>query len=131
MLESTHLNTTAVLVAALLRFVIGFVWWSPPLFGAGAYQSGELKPRMKWAVLASAITTLLIAWVLAHAVAYADARGAFPGAMVGFFNWLGFIATVTLMIEFSQRDPVRGWLVQNGYQLLSMLAMGAVLGAWR
>jgi len=36
MLESPHLNTTAVLVAALLRFVIGFVWWSPPLFGAGA-----------------------------------------------------------------------------------------------
>jgi len=85
MLESPHLNTTAVLVAALLRFVIGFVWWSPPLFGAGAYQSGELKPRMKWAVLASAVTTLLIAC----------------------------------------------WLVQNGYQLLSMLAMGAVLGAWR
>jgi hypothetical protein len=130
MLQSPHINSAAVLVAALVRFFIGFVWWSPPVFG-GPYKTPELQRRMKWAVLATVLTALLMAWVLAHAIAYADARGALHGAVVGFFNWLGFIATVTLMVGFSQPDPAKGWLIQNGYQLLSLLAMGAVLGGWR
>ena len=130
MLQSPHINGIAVLVAALVRFVIGFVWWSPPLFG-GPWKNAELQRRMKWAVLSTVLTALLIAWVLAHAIAYANAQGALPGAEVGFFNWLGFIATVTLMMVFSQPQPAKDWLIQNGFQLLSMLAMGAVLGAWR
>jgi len=130
MLQSPAISSTAVLVAALVRFVIGFVWWSPPLFG-GRWKDPALQSRMKWAVLSTVLTALLMAWVLAHAVAYANAQGAVPGAAVGFFNWLGFIATVTLMMALSQPEPVKDWLVQNGFQLLSLLAMGAVLGSMR
>ena len=129
-MQSPHINATAVLVAAAGRFAIGFVWWSPPLFGGAWTKTPEFQRRMKWAVLSSVLTALLMAWVLAHAIAYAGAQGAGPGAVVGFFNWLGFIATVTLMMTFSQPEPVKTWSIQNGYQLLSLLAMGAVLGAW-
>jgi hypothetical protein len=117
-------------VAALLRFVIGFVWWSPPLFGGLWKDSVELKRRMPWAVASSVVTALLMAFVLAHAVAYAGAQGPAQGAMVGFFNWLGFVATVTLMMTFSQPNPAKTWLIQNGYQAISIIAMGVVLATW-
>jgi Protein of unknown function (DUF1761) len=127
--QPPHLNGLAILVAALLRFVIGFIWWSPPLFG-GAWNAPELRRRMPWAVAASVVTALLMAFVLAHAVAYAGAQGPAQGALVGFWNWLGFVATVTLMVTFSQPKPLQTFLIQNGYQALSIIAMGALLASW-
>jgi hypothetical protein len=119
----------AVLAAALLRFVISFIWWSPPLFGRAWKDSVELRRRMPWAVAANVVTALLVAFVLAHAVAYAGAHGPAEGAFVGFWNWLGFVATVTLMMTFSQPKPLQSFLIQNGYQALSIIPMGALLAS--
>ena len=46
-MQSPHINATAVLLAAAVRFAIGFVWWSPPLFG-GPWKTPELQRRIKW-----------------------------------------------------------------------------------
>jgi hypothetical protein len=47
-----------------------------------------------------------------------------------FRSWLGFVATVTLMVTFSQPKPLQTFLIQNGYQALSIIPMGALLASW-
>jgi len=49
---------------------------------------------------------------------------------VGFFNWLGFVAVVTIGTVTYLRKPFQLFLIQNGYLLLSLLAMGAILAVW-
>jgi hypothetical protein len=52
-------------------------------------------------------------------------------AAVGFVNWFGFIATVTLGITRCERKPFALYAITNGWQLISPMAMGAILADWR
>ena len=52
------------------------------------------------------------------------------GAAVGFFNWLGFIATTTLGVMVYERRPFGLYLITNGWQLLALVVMGAILAVW-
>src|ERR1700737_19936 len=62
---------------------------------------------------------------------YAGATSAAQGAAVGFFNWLGVVAVVTLTIAVYEKRPFKLFVINNGYQLVSMLIMGAILAVWR
>jgi len=52
------------------------------------------------------------------------------GAAVGFFNWLGFVAVATLGSVTFEKRPLQLYLINNGYLLLALLIMGAVLAVW-
>jgi hypothetical protein len=49
--------------------------------------------------------------------------------MVGFFAWLGFSATVLAVVETFGYRPVRFLIVDAGNWLVTLLAMGAILGS--
>jgi Protein of unknown function (DUF1761) len=76
------------------------------------------------------VASLVMAWVLVHAVHYAGAASAFQGAAVGFFNWVGFVGATTLAMGFYEQRPYRLWLINNGYQLLTLLVMGVIVAVW-
>ena len=62
---------------------------------------------------------LLMAFVLVHAVHYAGAVGAGQGAAVGFFNWLGFGATIMLTITLYEKRPTNLFCMNSGFQMIS------------
>lgn len=115
---------------------VRFLWYSPALFGkpfvklTGCDEKKLMKdfPR---AILIDIIANFIMAFVLVHAVVYAGAN-AFPtGLAVGFFNWIGFVAVGSLFtINFEQR-PFRLFLLNNGFQLITIALMGAVLAVWK
>lgn len=124
-----------ILAAAIVRMVIGALWYSPALFlpawhRVSGVSEAEMKSGMGRAVTIDFIGSLIMAFVLLHAVKYAGAESAVQGMAVGFFNWLGFIAVVTIGTVTYLRKPFQLFLVQNGYLLLSLLAMGAILALW-
>ena len=71
-----------------------------------------------------------MAFVLVHAVHYAGATSAAQSAAVGFFNWLGFIAVTMFMTTLYEKRPFKLLLINNGFQLLSLLVMGALVAVW-
>ena len=71
-----------------------------------------------------------MAYVLARFVLHYGAASILEGAVIGFMAWLGFVATVTLASVFYESRPSRLWVINNGYLLLSLVVMGAILGAW-
>lgn len=87
-------------------------------------RGGMAKGMLTW-ILGAVIMT----FVLAHAVYYAGARTAATGAAVGFFNWLGFILVVQLDDWAAAKRPLGFLAINAGANLVSLVIMGAILGA--
>ncbi len=141
------INYLAVVVAALASFVIGGLWYSPLLLGKPwsklmgfghktKQEMDEMRKKAAPAYAASLVGSLLMAYVLAHFIAYMrmlDLGGNanfLTGALTAFWIWLGFIAPVMFTAVLFASKSVKLWLIDTGYQLVSMLAMGAILAAW-
>ena len=131
------INYLAVLVAAVASMVLGSLWYSPLMFGKLWMQlSGinmkEAPPKSKMMKLYGAlfVSTLVMVYVLAHMVDYAQATTAMEGAQAGFWIWLGFVATVSLGSVLWENKPVKLYLLNNAFQLVSMMLMGVILEVW-
>jgi hypothetical protein len=133
---NVEINIWAVLVAAASNMVIGTLWYGP-LFG---------KPWLKWSGISEMKMTavnliilfvgaFLMAYVLDHALifgnAYMKTGGVSGGLMVAFWNWLGFIAVVTVGTVLWEKKPWALWLLNNGYWLVSLMVMGVILSVWK
>lgn len=129
------INYLALLVATVARFLFGWLWYSPLLFGK-AWMSltnctlEDMKRNMPKAIPADLIASFIMSFVLVHAVHYAGATSAGQGAAVGFFNWLGFIATVMLATTLYEKRPIKLFLINSGFNLISLLFMGAIVAVW-
>jgi hypothetical protein len=134
--QPVPVNVVALIVAGLLRTVIGMIWFSPGLFGrtwivlVGCTER-DMKARLPRALIVDVVTNVLMAYVLVHAVTYAGAHGAAQGAAVGFFNWLGFVMVSTLFTVTFEGRPFKLFAINNGFHLVSLIAMGMLVTVWR
>jgi hypothetical protein len=129
------INYWALVLATVVKILIGMVWYSPLLFGKQWSQlihctPDEMKARMPKLLAGDFVSTFMMAFVLVNAVHYAGANSAALGAAVGFFNWLGFIVVTSFALTAYEKRPWRLFLINNGFQLISLLAMGAIVAAW-
>ena len=130
-MQEFPINWLAILAAVVIKQAIGALWYSPALFGpswcklAGVSEA-EMKAGLVKALIPDVIGSALMAFVLVHAGAHNWAQG----AAVGFFNWLGFVAVATLGSVTFEKRPLQLYLINNGYLLLALLLMGAVLAVW-
>jgi hypothetical protein len=136
-----QVNYVAVLVAAIVSMVIGFVWYSPILFAKpwmkemGYKSSGmkDMQKKMGPMYGLSFLASLLMAYVLTHVIASLanDAvykLGLSLGLKAAFWSWLGFIMPVQLTDVIFGGKSWKLFLMNTGYQLVSVLGMGVVLG---
>ena len=129
------INYLAVFVAAVVSYVIAFVWYAVIFRKRWMQLTGttEMKPSAKTVILAL-VGSWFTGWVLSHAVlfgnAYLHTSGISGGLMCGFFNWLGFFAPVTMMSVLYERRSWKLWTLDNGFWLLTLLVMGAILSSW-
>ena len=139
MIAAVAVNFVAVIVAAVVSMAIGMAWYSPALFGKEWMKLSRISPQrirsakakgMEKTYVIGFIVNLIMAYVLAHTVYYSGARTAMDGAFVGFFVWLGFIATVMLGMVLWEGKPVKLYVINAGHYLVSLLVMGAILAVW-
>jgi hypothetical protein len=130
-----HVNYLAVLVAAIASYVIAAVWYGMIFRKAWSQLTNiaDMKQAAKNIVIVF-VATLIMSFVLDHSIAFGNAyvqtSGVSGGLQGGFYNWLGFVAPVTLMGVVYEKRPWKLWLLDNGFWLLSLLVMGAILSAW-
>ncbi len=130
-----HPNFLAVVVAALASYAIAFIWYGVIFKNQWMQLTGvtEMKPSAK-NVIIMLVGSLLMSFVLVHAVifgnAYLKTGGVSGGLMCGFFNWLGFVAPVTISNVVYEKRPWKLWILDNSFWLLSLLVMGAILSSW-
>jgi len=131
-----QVNYLAVFVAALANYIIATVWYAVLFNGVWKKLTGisEMKPIPLNNALVF-IGSLLMSFVLLHSIVfgntYTHMSGAAGGLMGGFFSWLGFIAPVTLMNVLYEKRPLKLWLLDNAFWLVSLLVMGVILSVWQ
>ncbi|WP_299581187.1 DUF1761 domain-containing protein [uncultured Sunxiuqinia sp.] len=131
----SNLNYWAVLVASLSTFVVGSLWYSPVLFGnkwmeLNGFTEEKLKEGLPMPVIfgSSFIASLLAAFALALFLGSSADLG--MGLFAGFVIAVFWISTSRLNnILFEQGKPGL-FLIHAGYDLVSYLIMGAIIGGW-
>jgi hypothetical protein len=131
-----RVNYAAVVVGAILYFLLGGLWYVV-LFGTRwAALMGKTAEEMKQAgqpVLPFVVAlgcNLIIAYVLALMCNATGAKTAGKGAAAGLLLWVGFVGTTTLTNSQFAGSPVELWAINYGYSLVGLVLMGALLGAW-
>ena len=133
-------NYLAVFLAAVASMVLGFAWYSPMVLGIpwmklkGFTSEGLKKEQAKMGPMygLSFVGALLTAYVLSHVIAFSENYFHYSMLMTGltsaFWMWLGFILPVqmTATIFGDKKWQLLG--IDTGYQLVSVLAMGFVIG---
>ena len=74
---------------------------------------------------------LLLAFILAHIVYWANAWTWHRGAFLGFICWLGFIAVPLSAEHQYEGRPFKLFAINAGYWLLALVVTGVVLAVWR
>lgn len=135
--EIPNINWLAVIVAAILRIVVGSIWYSPVAFVKPWQQLTGVTPESMRAGLGKAIAvdivlSLVMAFVLYHAVMYATnmAPTVVSGLLVALLNWLGFVLATHLPLWAYENRSFKLISIGTGSNLVSMLLMGLLFGFW-
>ena len=85
-----------------------------------------------WAVTGTFIAFLVVAYVLGHIVQAYEAAfnlsGLMAGLQAGFWCWLGFVAAIRWQAVAYEDEPLALYGLNLGYNLLCLLAIGALHG---
>ena len=133
-MPDVDVNMLAVLVAGIVYFVIGALWYSQGLFGkmwrkhlgAKAPDKSKATNAMIVGFVAALVTNYVLAIVIAMtaAVTFAD------GAMTAFWMWLGFMLPVALAGVLWEGKKLPVFWIHAFYLLVAMLVSGGILAIW-
>ena len=134
-MQPVNINAIAFIVAVVAKFIIGWAWFSPILFLRPWQQltgvtDEQMRGGMGKGVTIWIVGSVLMAFVLVHAIRYAGATTIAQGAAVGFFNWLGFVFVVSLEEYGAVKYPFKLVAIKTGGYLVELLVMGAILAVW-
>jgi Protein of unknown function (DUF1761) len=132
---SVSVNYLAVIVAAVVAFLLGAIW-NGPLFGKawaaarGPAPAEGAKPTAS-AMAVVAVALLLAAWVVAVISGYLHLGTWLQGLKLGVAVWVGF-AVPTSLIEhvMSPGRKVAALYISTGSWLVSLAVMGIVAALW-
>ena len=131
------LNHLAVVVSAVILWLLGAVWYSPALFAKpwmamlGIKKDSAKGSSMIAGMITSFVCDVILAFILAHIVIWTQASTFGWGALVGFLVWVGFFAAPSLPQGIYEGRPFKLFAINSGYWLVGLLIIGGVLAVWR
>jgi uncharacterized protein DUF1761 len=132
------LNWLAVIVAALVYFVLGAIWYAPPVLGTAWMRSMGMDPTADRPspgpeffivpFLAQLVEAIAM-WMLAAAT-LTDTLG--EGLVLGLVVGVGVSTMLVLVTATFETKPQRGiwFVITAGYHLVGLLIVGAIVGSW-
>jgi hypothetical protein len=134
-----NINYLAVLVAGIAAFAVGWLWYSPLLFakpwmaahGYTPERLAEMQKRAARAYGVSAVMFVVMAGGVAALVSLLGIGNAVAGLKLGVLVWAGFAFPLGLIAHMYSDKPISAFVIDAGYQLVYLLLMGAIIGAWR
>ncbi len=132
MFDYSQFNLWAVLVAALVSFVIGGLWYGP-LFGkawmkAWGLSEEDLQKGHPALVYGGAfVLQVIAAWALAMLAA---GQGWHVGLHWGLIAGVCFAVTANGTDYLFERRSLNLFWLNGGYKVVNFAVMGAIIGAW-
>lgn len=140
-MDISSINWLAVVVAALVAFVIGFMWHGP-LFGkqwiammvipqseVDAMQAKGMGPMIPHMITAF-VQQIVIAFVVSHLANALGITGAVPAILFAALLWFGFIATVQLNAVLREKRKLNLYFFNIAYHLVSLIVIALIVVLW-
>ncbi|MES2964067.1 MAG: DUF1761 domain-containing protein [Bdellovibrionota bacterium] len=140
------LNPWSILVAAVIAFVFGGLWYGP-VFGKtwGRLMGMDMsKPPpaavLRRAMILQSIGLLLTSFVMAHFNqawrpsvwgAGTDASPLIYGFFGGFFAWIGFYIPMQLGKVSWEGRPWRLFVINTGHDFVTLMLISQITAWWR
>jgi hypothetical protein len=134
-MNPSDINYIAVAVAAVSSFAIGGLWYSPTLFGkAWMRENGLSEEKIQNSNMAiifgvSFLLSVIISFNLA-AFLGKDA-GLVWGLIAGGLAGIGWVAASLGILYLFERKSFRLFLINSGYQAVTYVVSGGIIGAWQ
>jgi hypothetical protein len=129
----------AVIVAALVGFILGWLWYTP-LFGKARMaadgvteqQMAEGQKNVMRNMLVVALGLLLMAWTLSVFSGYTHLITWMQGLKLGCLAWFGFALTLGMIDSvMTTSRKIAAFYIDAGYWLITLAAMGIIVTVWR
>lgn len=134
----------AVLVASVASFVIGWVWFSPKVFferwwramGRDPKDIGSMEGGTPMALMFGLVIVAILvqATVLAAVIELSRSAGndvgLTGGALVGLLLGAGIAAAASISHRMFSGASLRVWAIEVGQDIVCLVVMGAIIGAW-
>ena len=137
-IELDGINYLAVVAAIVLNMGMGALWYSPLLFARpwmAANGFTEESIREAGGATKGYVVSVIVSVVVAFAIAsFAEAAGsdtAIEGLVLGLVAGLGFVATTAGVSYIFESRPLKLYLINAGYPVVSFALMGLLIGAWQ
>ena len=131
----SKINIIAIIIATLVQFFIGYLWYSKMLFGNMFMKAlGKTEDELKMNAvdiigpLVLAFLTFLFFAIILDLFVVFDLVFSLVLALI---VWVGFIATTNLYAVFFESRNFTLYLLNVGYQLVGLLIGALILGLWK
>lgn len=134
---NVHVNVWAVLLSAIASMAIGSVWYARPVLGnawirLAKVNEKQMKAQAAKALAVAFVLSLLMAYVLAHLAYLANSffHHSFmqDAVSTAFWVWLGIAFSRTATHDAFEHRPFKLTLMNVSNMLVTMLAMGVIIG---
>ena len=129
------INYLAVALATISTIVVGFIWYTPKVFGNYWMKTAKVDPNQGSAVgpiLVTLFVSFISAWVLAAAttVTHAFQGGSYLGAafIAAIVLWAGFTAARFITHDAFERRPSGLTILNIAHELVTVLVMALIIG---
>src|SRR6267378_3957863 len=133
-----HVNYLPVLVAAVVVFVLGWLWYSPLLFftpwmrlrgmDPAAAMAGAKMPAGK--LLIELVRCVVLAYIIARFVALVDVSSWMGAVQFGLFLWIGFPVILLTGSVLWENIPWRVAAIHAGDWLVKLLVIPIIVSVW-
>lgn len=138
-LNFESVNWLAVAVAALATFFLGGIWYTvlakpwQRLHGYTDEQLARMKTVRPPAVFfgGMVVSYAMLAAVLGVLFASVGINSLGAGVTMGLLLWLGVALPIGITAWIASEKPFGAYAIDLAYQLVFLLMVGAILGAWR
>lgn len=119
------------LVAATVAFVIGGLWYGP-LFGRTWSRAVGIDPdQIHPGVYAVGFACyVLLAFGMSVMVNWIPGESALDGMVVGLVAWMGIALALGINTTLFSARSRTAMVIDGLFQLVALLAVGGILGAW-
>ena len=128
------INYFAVIVAVVVSMLIGYAWYSKSLFGNSwmvlvGKRETDLKSGTSRAMTVAILSSFLTAYVLSHFVDYLGLTTFREGIKLGWWLWLGFVATAAAVDYVFAARPLKLYAIVLSQQAVMLMAMAGLIAA--
>ncbi|OGL26050.1 hypothetical protein A3E49_03535 [Candidatus Saccharibacteria bacterium RIFCSPHIGHO2_12_FULL_49_19] len=132
-----EVNWLGVGSATLTSMLVGWAWYSKPVFGdiwtkivkLDDKKSREAAPKaLIAALLMSAVTAYVLAHVTYLSFIFFDVSYLNAALTTAFWLWLGLVATRFIVHDAFEMRPPKLTYLNIGNELVTLLAMGLAIG---